>query len=248
MRNLILRIAVSSKIFFLGSGVFVFVFFYLNFIPEIAAPNLLPVQKKEICAESKTFPGLSQKISELKKGKSGYFPKDKFSVDWAGRDDFINDWYGKHLKAMGEKSLLDVASVDNEIYRFLWLRSFHHPIFVRIERSQNDIKLFTKELDGAGGYEPGKVLRSKEIVLKREDFCKFLTLLEKADYWNLPIEKDDTTVVRVDGAEWILEGVKSGRYHIVDRWSPKKGEYRKACLYLLKLSGVDLDRLKSDLY
>src|SRR6476660_1924017 len=110
MRNLILRIADLSKTFFLGLGVFVFVFFYLDFIPEIDPPNLLPVQKKESCAESKTFPGLSQKISELKKGKSGYFPKDKFTVNRAEEDDFVNDWYGEHLKAMGEKSLLDVSN------------------------------------------------------------------------------------------------------------------------------------------
>lgn len=245
MKKLILRIAVAATTFFLGLGIFVFVFFYFDSIPEVAMPNPLPVWEKENCAESKSFPGLSQKISDLKKGKSRYFPKDNFSGSWTKRDDFVNDRYGKHLKAMGETSLLDGAKDDTEIYRFLWLRTFHHPIFVRIERNSSEIKLFTRELDGASGYETGKVLRSDEIILKQEDFCEFLNLLEKANYWNLPVQSDDAGN---DGSQWILEATKNGRYHAVDQWTPKKGAYRETCLYLLKLSGVDLDRLKSDLY
>jgi hypothetical protein len=237
MKKLLFRVAISTATFFVGLGIFVLVF---NSAPEVAAPSLLPKD----CAESKTFPGLSKKLSEIKKGKSGYFPKNKFSGKWEKRDDFINDWYGNNLKAMNEKPLLDVVD-DAEIYRFLWLRTFHHPIFVKVVSYQGEIKLFTKELDGAGGYEPGKIIRNNEFALKQEDLCEFLSLLEKADYWNLPINKDNSGI---DGAKWILEGVKNGRYHAVDRFSPEKGEYREACIYLLKLSGIDTDRLKGDLY
>lgn len=155
-------------------------------------------------------------------------------------------WYGKHLKAMNEKSLLDTSDENAEIYRFLWLRSFHHPIFVRIERNQNEIKLFTKELDGKGGYEPGKVLRSDETLIKQEDFCKFLSILKEANYWQMQTEEKDD--LGNDGAQWILEGVKEGRYHIVDRWSPRDIDFREACIYLLKLSGIDIDKLGDDLY
>lgn len=35
-----------------------------------------------------------------------------------------------------------------------------------------------------------------------------------------------------------LEGVHNGTYRIVDRWSPKKGIYRDAALFLLKLANV----------
>ena len=51
-----------------------------------------------------------------------------------------------------------------------------------------------------------------------------------------------------DGSQWVLEGVRDNRYHIVDRWSPENSEYREACTYLLKLSGMDEDRLKRELY
>lgn len=244
MKKLIFRVVVSIATFLIGLGVFIFVFLYFNSIPDIPAP-LSPVQKNEECAESKSFPGISQKVSDLKKGKSGYFPKDKFSAKWEKEDDFVNDWYGEQLKAMSEKSLLTGADENTEIYRFLWLRTFNHPIFVRLERSQDKVKLFTKELDGAGGYKPGKIIRSNELNVKQADFCEFLTLLEKANFWNLAT-KDD--VLGEDGAQWVLEGVRGGRYHVVDRWTPERGEFREACIYLLKLSGVDTDRLKDDLY
>lgn len=51
-----------------------------------------------------------------------------------------------------------------------------------------------------------------------------------------------------DGAEWILEGVNGGRYHVVDRWTPGAGAYREACLYLLKISDLGIDEASQDLY
>jgi hypothetical protein len=242
MRKIPVGFLVSLIAFIFGTGiVIVWLFYQTSSFADIAPPALI----NDDCAESRNFPGLSRKISELKKGKSGYLPKDNFSGGWEKLDDFINDWYGEHLRAMGEKSFLDVSDENIETYRFLWLRSFHHPIFVRIEREENKIKLFTKELGGAGGYRPGKVLRSNKINLEKEEFCRFLNLLEDANFWKMPTKHD---VLGEDGAQWILEGVKKGRYHIMDRWSPEKGEYREACVYLLKLSGYDVDGFKEHLY
>ena len=51
-----------------------------------------------------------------------------------------------------------------------------------------------------------------------------------------------------DGAQWILEGMKDGRYHVVDRWSPDGGDYRAACLHLLKLSGLGVNPKGVDVY
>ena len=41
--------------------------------------------------------------------------------------------------------------------------------------------------------------------------------LTEADFWNLPSEIDYSGL---DGSEWILEGVKDGTYHAVERWVP----------------------------
>lgn len=194
--------------------------------------------------QSKSYPGLSRKISELQKGKSGYFPKKSWN-GYDTADNFMNDWYGGFLKALGEKSLLD-AFDEAETYRFLWLRTFHHPIFVRAERKGNTIRLFSKESNGAGGYEPGKVIRKTNITLDERQWFEFLILLEKSKYWQMQTE--DRELLGNDGSQWILEGVRENRYHIVDRWSPENGEYREACIYLLKLSGFDTDKLGDELY
>jgi hypothetical protein len=236
------RLLACFLTFALGSGAVVGWLFYQTVnVSEVAPPAPLASD----CVQPKNFPALARKIAGIEKGKSGYFPKNEFTDSWKDADDFVNDWYGKHLRAMGEKSLLDVSDGEAEIYRFLWLRSFDHPVFVRVERHQNKIKLFTKELDGAGGYEPGKVLRSYSRNLDRTEWCEFLKLLRQADYWNLPPKIEEGGA---DGARWILEGVRENRYHLVDRWSPDAGEYREACLYLLRLSGFEVDKPESDLY
>lgn len=244
MRKVVFGLVASFLTFSLGLGIVVFGFLYPTSVQEVSAPEILPVQQEKDCIETKNFPGLSKQITEIKKGKSEYFPKRIWGDDMSPKHS-VAGWYSKHLKAMDEKSLLESVETDKEIYRFLWLRTFHHPIFVRVERNQKEIKLFTKELDGAGGYKPGKLLKSNEIVLSQDDFCRFLNLLEEANYWQMPTEND---ALGFDGAQWILEAVKENRYHVVDRWTPNKSEFRNACVYLLKLSGIDVDKLKDDLY
>lgn len=243
MKKYLFRLTILTATFFIGLSAFVL--YYFSAVMDIAKPEPLLVHKNFDCIKLKSFPGLSRNISEVKKGKSGYFPKDVFSGDWDDADTFLNDWYGKHLKAMDEKSLLRVSNQNTEIYRFLWLRSFDHPIFVRVERKQNKVRLFAKELDGDGGREPGRILKTYNHTLTGDEWRKFLSLLEQSDYWNLPSKEDN---LGRDGAEWILEGVRDNRYHIVDRWSPEKGEHREVCIYLLGLSGLDIDKLRSDLY
>lgn len=146
---------------------------------------------------------------------------------------------------MGEFSLLSKSDLSKEAYRFLWLRSFHHPIAVRIERSSNKTDLFFTELNGAGAYEPGTILSRERRSIDHSQWCEFLNKLEKANYWDLGEDRDDTGD---DGSQWVMEGVRDGRYHLVDRWTPIEGDYRLACIFLLQLSGLDTDRLGGDLY
>ena len=148
-------------------------------------------------------------------------------------DAFRNEWYSKHLKAMDEPAIPSITGA-NETYRFLWLRTFHHPIAIRLWRTGEERNIVFKELSGAGGYEPGKLITNQTQQLSADEWDMFIKLLQEASYWRLPTESKD---LALDGAQWILEGKKDEQYHLVDRWSPKGGSYREACLYLLKLSG-----------
>jgi hypothetical protein len=242
MRRHLLGISIGILTFSVGVGVLYFSGLFPIVLDSHVSRDAIPPLTEGHCSISATFPGRSRLISSLKRAKVGYFPSDSFPGEYDGRD----SWYGKHLRAMGETSLLDRQELVTEVYRFLWLRTFHHPVFVRIERTDNGGWITTKELGGAGGYEPGKVIRSEMTALNQRAWCEFLSLLEKADYWRLPT--DDNDFGGEDGAQWILEGVKDGRYHVVDRWSPREGAYREACLHLLWHSGFEIDPLDNDLY
>jgi hypothetical protein len=155
----------------------------------------------------------------------------------------------KYLEAMGEPSLSSMAEQD-EVYRFLYMPAFHHPITIRVWRSGEEKNLVFKELDYIENDLPGKVIAQENRRITADEWNEFTNLLQEASYWQLPIEGELTGV---DGARWILEGKKDEQYHVVDRWSPapmydelmpEGGSYREVCLYLMKLSG----RIPQDIY
>ena len=66
------------------------------------------------------------------------------------------EWLQTQLKDLNEDCLYNKELKQNSIiYRFTWLRSFHHPIAIRIEKTENEIMLYWKVGKGAGGYELG---------------------------------------------------------------------------------------------
>jgi hypothetical protein len=149
-----------------------------------------------------------------------YFPAGVLG-DTADQHRFRADWYSKHLAAMGEPSLLELSRQDAtaEVYRFLWLRSFHHPIAVRLLlRKDGTAMLISKETDGKGGYQPGKLTRNTTASLSKEQTELLLDQVQGAALWKLPTRQSEG--IGLDGAQWILEMAKGGRYHVIDRWSP----------------------------
>jgi hypothetical protein len=169
-----------------------------------------------------------------------YFPRGRLSAnDW--QDRFKANWYSRSLTVMKEPSLSVGQKRETESYRFLWLRSFDNPIVVRIWRSESNVYLITKQLDGDGGHHPGKLVVNKSRSLSMKEWDEFTALLQQSSYWTQPTTIDD---LGNDGAQWILEGAKEGRYHIVDRWTPKTDDpHRKACWYLLELSGLKPEKI-----
>lgn len=230
-----------------GLGITLAAQYYSDIPGPVAEINERLVFSTPACKEnSSSFPGLSKSIESLTKFRNGYFPVKEFDDGWKGAGGFYEEWYGKHLRVMRETSLLDNKNEDLEVYRFLWLRTFHHPVMVRIERDGYSFNLRSIELNGAGGYEPGRIWRTDNIEISHIEWCEFTSLLDKAEFWK------EQSVQRerngVDGAQWILEGLNDQRYHIVDRWSPHRGDFREACLYLLKLTGRDEKSLRGELY
>lgn len=171
-----------------------------------------------------------------------YFPKGVFSNDLQ-ESDFVARWYSKHLRAMAEPSLL-IAARDKAVidYRFLWLRTFDHPIAIRLAiQPDGTASLTGKVTSGHGGYEPGRVSQSESLEVSKAGVQRFNDFLQLASFWSLRTNEDTGGN---DGAQWVLEGVKNGSYHVVDRWTPRGGDYRNLCLYLLELSRIKVDPKK----
>jgi len=160
---------------------------------------------------------------------SQFFPKS--SLDSRG-DGFKAEWYSTQLKALNEPSLFALTKVaDAESYRFLWLRTFQHPVAIRLDHQMDGTwMLTTKEGGGAGGYKPGQVVTDTFRKLTAQEIQAFLTKVQGDHFWNAPNPVNDQA--GTDGSQWIIEGVKAGKYHVVDRWIPKKGPARDLGMFL----------------
>jgi hypothetical protein len=178
-------------------------------------------------------------------GPVAYFPPGAFAS--AGEDGaFQVDWYTKELRALREPSVL-AGDRQAHAYRFLWLRTFDAPIALRVDVSPDGSGTLTvKRSSGTGGFEPGTLVTNVRRTLSRADVRRFLSLLETARFWELdtrerPDDEGGTITVKSDGAQWVMEGVRSGRYHVVDRWTPRSGAYREAALWLVSRAGLQIE-------
>jgi hypothetical protein len=156
-----------------------------------------------------------------------------------GISEFRNKWYSKHVAAMGEPSLWGLSRDDHgaEAYRYLALPSFDHPIGVRITRRGTGAALRVVVLSGAGGYKPGHVAIDRTLSLDAGQWAELQEQIEAANFWSLPTKepKDSGN----DGTQFIVEGVRAGRYHVVDRWEPDPS-YKKLIGHIFGLSGLKM--------
>jgi hypothetical protein len=186
--------------------------------------------------------------------KIDYFPpslgEPSLSCRWGeGRlqpilSDFERRWYSHALSIAGEPSLFLESKRPTpgaRSLRFTWLPSFHHPVIVRIETAPSgQARLLAASLSGAGGYDPGTSERRIDRMLTSEESRRLGAILAQARLFQLPLKVCDGGC---DGAEWIFEGVDESGYHYLDRWSPEKGAPHKVGLFLLSLTGWQLEMI-----
>ena len=148
------------------------------------------------------------------------------------------NWYGKHLRAAREGGLCALAGAA-EVYRFTWLRTSDAPVVVRVERREDRFTLTAKKLNGAGGYEPGRLVVNRTVQLGSTEWAHLRMLLDSAAFWS-PETRTEEPLIGLDGAQWIMEGAEGNRYQAVDRWSPGETgpsrHIRAVGLYLLHLA------------
>jgi len=158
---------------------------------------------------------------------------------WEELDDFKRGWFSSHLQAAKEEPLVPIH--PTETHRFIWLRSFHHPVVIRAH-CDSTCNLTTKVLSGAGGYGPGAIAQYDERTLDNEEERTLRDSLSAAKLWD---GQPETDVIGLDGAQWIFESRVGDRYIAWNVWSPgydnaQYKEFVELCLYLLDLSELEI--------
>ncbi len=105
---------------------------------------------------------------------SGYFPEEysepSLSCGFPGGPRPIvgkveSEWYPSQWQAAGEPSFFELAqctALPEFALRFSYIPSFDPSVFIRVQADGDGLKLIAKEMTFAGGYEPGKIGRSKK--------------------------------------------------------------------------------------
>lgn len=148
------------------------------------------------------------------------------------------DWYAKHWDAANEPSMFELsrtlAKSQRESIRFTWLRTFHAPVMVRIERTGDAAAIVAKQLSGQGGYDPGIVERTLSRSLTPDELARLNAMLKETAVFS---ETPKLCNLGLDGSQWIVERASADGYKFVNRWSPESGSVRVFGDFALGLTG-----------
>ncbi|MEA3207004.1 MAG: hypothetical protein QOE70_61 [Chthoniobacter sp.] len=163
-----------------------------------------------------------------------YFPERVFRTAIDG-ESFLELWRARNLRDLGEASIYARrSSPEAHSYRLTWHRSFDPEIVVRIDVEPDGSALLTaKHL--ARHPLKGNTPTSHTKKLTRWRGQRLVQQIDRSGFWIAPtyLEMDG-----LDGAMWLFEGCRDGRYHVVDRWSPKNGDPLKTLgLNMLEAAG-----------
>lgn len=154
----------------------------------------------------------------------------------AGDHASCEDWYGKHLKALGELPLHRMVEQDAEIYRLLLLPTFTRPLCVRIEHRPAETRLMAARLSGRGGYEPGVVDKKQERLVKQAEWERARQILARPALWQTP--RQNSRHYTLDGTVWVLEHARPGLHRGKRESCPATtSEIQRAGRLLLELAG-----------
>jgi len=121
------------------------------------------------------------------------------------------------------------------------MRAFHELVSVRFDLGSDGIGTITiKKTSRPGGTAPGQLVTNRTRRLTQQQSERFLEQVNESGFWKLTSHNDPEDDGGPDGARWVIEGVKGGEYHAVDRWSPQNGPVRTLGLALL----IDLARMR----
>jgi hypothetical protein len=120
------------------------------------------------------------------------------------------------------KITYDIIELDSVSGKYFEVRKFmpmgDGPIEVEIERKIVD-----------------PLLKNKATKLETVAWNSLTELLNQASFWKMfPVD----STRGFDGSHYILETHSENGYYVVDRWSPKAGDFKKITDYIIGLSSI----------
>jgi hypothetical protein len=109
-----------------------------------------------------------------------------------------------------------------------------HRFHVRVDRYKSRCRLIGQSLrlDENGEWT---IDRTTTRLITLHEWDEFDRLLRECSFWELPFRDEN---VGMDGEWWMMEGAKSGRFHLVRRWTTgMTTKFQAACEILASLAG-----------
>lgn len=166
-----------------------------------------------------------------------YFPPNTFT----SRDaDSQIRWYTLPMYTLGEKPLWPPSSELETTYRLTYVPSLPFSVITLSLASDGDGKVTIKTVNPyRGRIKVDEVDETRSVT--RDQVGRFYMQLDKSNFWTTPTELPETGVT---GPDWILEGVKDGKYRVVvrrcpdvERQTPEESQFAKAGRLLFEIAG-----------
>lgn len=132
--------------------------------------------------------------------------------------------YTRFLKALHESSLFDLSrDPAAEAYRLLWLRDHDRPASIRLVIKPTGRGWFYRRMTGgSGSTEPAGLREIGMSWCWKSRAASFLRIVDDTGFWTLP--EPPAASDGICRSHWILEGVRGGRYRVIDRCSPSEDD------------------------
>ncbi len=148
------------------------------------------------------------------------------------------EWYSEHLLALQEEALPQWAQTtgSDEAYRFSILPSVGADMCVRFWRRGLRYHGIARSSIGHIGPTPGPPKQTHRWGLPSKDWLQLKALLMQHRFWESAswnTVPDDLMVL--DGVQWIFEGWRAGRYHVLVDETPNAGAAKEVGLGILAL-------------
>ena len=178
------------------------------------------------------FLGLVLSLGIMAAEQSKFYPPGGLGHDddW---DHFRSDQLSGCLRSFKEASIWEASRkhVPGAVYRFMWLRSFHPAISVRLNITADGAGVLTTKVSNgccdcapppAGTKQKPFRVQTTVREISAPELRRFLSCVEAVHFWTLHSRND--SLPGPDGADWVIEASNAGRYQLIDAWSPPTGD------------------------